>query len=326
MKIRVWAEYLTPNEALKKNVIKLLKRYDVTLGMAFPPGSMNKDFAKMFREYEQAGVAVQVWPLLSDDSGYWPNERNAGEFTVCVNSIYDWADKNKFSIPWLAVDLELPFYQAEVLKNSIGSMVFFRKLIEYYRGNRNHGRFYDSSAIYAKIIEDMHARGVKVLTAASNLVVDDIKAGTIGFQDAMETPISTVNWDTVSVMIYTSMLAGYFKQVFSRAGACRYLYTTMADLKELLWDRAGVSIGVTYIGKLGDEPHYETPQEMLQDMQAAKAAAIEDIAIYNLEGILRSPKPEEWFETLINCEARVPEPDFRADAFRRITNIAAMFI
>jgi hypothetical protein len=325
MVIRTWAEYLTPGDATKKSVIRLLKKYDVNLGMAFPAGSMNKDFARMFAEYEQAGVATSVWALLPDNAGYWANEGNAKEYTEYVYSIYDWADRNKFGIPWLAVDLETPHSQAIALKEARG-LDLLRCARDFYKANRNPGRFYDAGTVYAKLAGAMRARGVKTVTAASNFVADDFKMSTIGFQDLLETPISTVGWDVISFMIYTSMFAGYFGSIFSRAGACRYLYSTMSDMKEALWSRAAVSIGCTYIGKLGDEPYYKTPKELLPDMQAAKAALVDDIAIYNLEGILRSPKPEEWFETLLSCEARVPAPDFRADTFKHITNIASRLI
>jgi len=325
MIVRVWAEYLAPKDALNRKVIRLLKKYNIGLNMAFPEGSFNKEYAKLFGDYEQAGVTTTVWPLLSDAAGYWANERNAKEFSDYVLSIYDWADKNKFSIPWLAVDLELPHRQTVGLKETRGRELI-RRAVELYRENRNPGRFHDASNAYSRLAEAIHARGAKIITAAAPFAADDIKSGGTAFQDFMETPISTVHWDVISFMIYTSMMAGYFGSVFSRRGACRYLYSVMSDMKEALWNRAAVSIGVTYTGKLGDEPYYETPQELLPDMQAAKAALIEDISIYNLEGILRSPRPEEWFETLIGCEARAPEPDPRADVFKFITNAAARLL
>jgi len=48
-------------------------------------------------------------------------------------------------------------------------------------------------------------------------------------------------------------------------------------MKNMMWKRAGVSIGCTAAGKLGDEPYYATPEELLPDMRAAKAALIDDI-------------------------------------------------
>ncbi|HOX28361.1 MAG TPA: hypothetical protein PLQ76_04310 [bacterium] len=322
MNIRVWAEFFSPEDAREKKVVKLLKKYDVTLGMAFPPGSMNESYAKMLADYDRAGVSVMLWVLLPDTSGYWACERNYKEFSDYVDRIYEWADKKKFNVPWLAVDLEPPYYQLQKVKNS-KLPVAIGNAVENLRENRNRGRFYDASSGYNRLVEKLHSRKVKTLTAADFKVVEDFKLGTIGHQDAMETPISTVNWDIVSFMIYNSMMVGYSKGLVSMKDARWYLFSAMQDMKKVLWDRAGVSIGVTYIGKLGDEPYYETPADMLPDVQAVKAALIDDVSVFNLEGILRSDKPEEWFEMIIGAEANVPEISVKANVFRLVLQAAS---
>jgi hypothetical protein len=325
MKLRAWAEYISPKDVSKKNVIRMLKKYNVILGMAFPQGSMNKDYAKMIGEYEQAGVHVMLWPLLSDKSGYWPCERNAREFTEYIDQILDWADTGKFGFPWIAADIETPIYQMDNIKKAGGAekiKIFAESIVE----NRDRGRFYDSAAEYNRLVERLHARGIKVLAAASNFVAEDIIKGTTGIQDAMETPISTVNWDVVSFMLYTSMFAGYLKPFVTPRDARWYLYSIMSDMKGLMWERAGISIGCTYTGKLEDEPFYATPAELLPDMQAAKAALIDDISIYNLEGILRSPQPEAWFDALVSCEAAVPERSVKTDAARFAMQVISKLI
>ncbi len=325
MNIRVWAEYLSPDEMLGKGTVNLLKKYNVTLGMAFPPEGMNRDYAKMLAAYGQAGVPVMLWPLLPDESGYWANEMNAMEFSDHIEKIFDWADGAKLQIPWLAVDMETPFYQLERIKNASG----FNKLkhiVSAFSENRDRGRFYESSAVYGRLVGRMHARGAKVIAAAAAPVTEDFQRGAFGIQDALETPVSTVNWDIVSFMIYTSAAVGYGKPFVSPRDARWYLYSVMRDMKKLLWNRAGVSIGCTCTGKISDEPFYSTPEELLPDMQAAKASLIDDVAIYNLEGILRSRRPEAWFETLMSCDAVVPERSHKADAARLALQAASMFI
>jgi len=325
MKIRVWAEYFTPKEAVHKKVISLLKKYDVCLAIAFPPGSMNPDFARMMKVYQDEGVEVALWVLLPDESGYWISERNADEFSELIHRIYDWADKGKFRIPWIAVDLEPPYYQYQRIQNA-GA----RKALEIARiimENNNRSRFYDASRKFELIQEFIHSRSTKTLAPATAVIIEDIVRGTTSAQNLLESPITTVHWDVVSFMIYTSMIAGYMKRLHVTPRDARwYLYSVCSDAKNYLWEQAGVSIGVTYIGKLGDEPYYESPEELLPDMQAAKAALIEDIAIYNLEGILRSKKPEEWFDTLLNAEPHIPERSAKIDTFRKLTQFAASII
>ena len=76
------------------------------------------------------------------------------------------------------------------------------------------------------------------------------------------------------------------------------LYEVGRELRRHLGDRAAASIGLTGVGVLGSEPHYARPDQLEPDVAALKAAGIEDLAIYNLEGILTSPQPEAWFEMI----------------------------
>lgn len=314
MNLRVWAEFLKPEDVLKKDVIGLLKRYNVTLGMSFPPGSMNGDYARLFGECEQAGVTAMVWALLPDELGYWANERNAGEFSGLVERIYDWADENKFGIPWLAVDLETPYHQMKVLEEASGFGTVGH-MYKNYRENKNRKRFREASAVFNRLVDIMHDREVKVLAAALGPTAADVKTGGVGLQDALETPVSTVEWDVVSFMLYTSAMASLFPAIFDLRGARWYLYAVMRDMKEKLGGRAALSIGTTSEGKVSHSP-YKTPGELLPDMQAALAAGIGDVAVFSLEGILDSPKPEAWFETLLAAEPKVPDRSLKSDAFR----------
>lgn len=325
MKMRVWYEYFTPKEAVEKKVIDLLKKYNVSIGLAFPPGSIGKDYAKILRKYDEQGIEVALWALLPDELGYWPSERNVVEFTDYVKRVFEWSDKEKFRIPEIAVDLEIPFLQMDAIKKSKG-LEKLRTLYKIYRENRDMGRFYDSSRRFEELNEYIHSRGARTVCPVIPLIIEDVVTGGTALQDIIETPITTVNWDVLSVMIYTSMFTGYSKGRITKKDMQWYLYASMRDLKERYWERAGIAIGVTYVGKLGDEPYYSTPEELLPDMQAAKAALIEDITIYNLEGILRSPQPEAWFETLIACEPRVPERSLRVDAARAIAMAASRLL
>lgn len=324
MKARVWAEYLKPKDVYAKKTVALLKRFDVCVGMSFFPDSDNKDYAKLFRTLQDEGLEFAVWVLMDDTHGYFPSEKNVEVYTGRVMQIYDWAEKNKFRIPWLAVDLEPPYYQMKRLQDDTSPLGRGRELIKIARENRDLSRFYEASRRFQKLQEEIHARGSLTLTAASTMIVGDLVTGGTFFQDLNESPVATVQWDVVSFMNYTSMMAGYGKPYGIRpADALWYHYVTCSDAKTALWDRAGVSLGVTYIGKMGDEPYYETPAQLLPDIQAAKAALIEDIAIYNLEGILRSPKPEEWFDTLITAEPKIPPRSLKVDAARALAQMVS---
>jgi hypothetical protein len=317
MKIRVWYEYYTVDEALSNRTCELLKRYGVSVCLAFPHGSMDPAHARLLRTWHEHGVECALWPLLPDAQGYWPNERNADVFFDYVREIFDWAQNSGFPLPWLAVDLEPPLYMMESIKQArpVARIGALRRLAGE---NRDLGRFYGASRRFEQMNEFLHERGCKSLVPIPSHVISDLVSGSTALQDLLETPVSTVNWDMVTAMIYTSMITGYSRGLIRPRDARWYLYAAMRDLKEKLWDRAGVSVGVTWTGKMGDEPYYASPQELLPDIQAAKAALIDDITIYNLEGILRSKQPEAWFEMLLEAEPLAPPRSHAVDAVRAL--------
>ena len=326
MKMRVWYEYFETEEAVAPDTVNLLKKYDVSVGLAFPHGSMNEDYARILSTYHDQGIATALWVLLPDEQGYWPNERNVVEFSDYVRRVFDWAEENKFALPEIAVDLEPPIYQMEALKKAANPRERINVLRKCFGENRDHGRFYDASHRFEELNEFIHARGSRTLCPVPSHIVLDVATGGIGVQDLLETPITTVNWDMLSAMIYTSMLVGYSKGTISQKDARWYLYSVMREFKEKYWERAGVSIGVTYTGKLGDEPYYDKPEDLLPDMKAAKAALIDDITIYNLEGILRSPRPGAWFDMLLEAEPEAPERSLRVDMVRSAAKAAVRLL
>lgn len=317
MKIRVWYEYYTVEEALASRTRELLKRYDVSVGLALAHGRLDDAHARLLRTWQEHGIEIVLWPLLPDAQGYWPNERNADVFFDYVREIFDWSQANGFALPWLAVDLEPPLYMMDRVKQA-GPVARIRELSRLAGENRDLGRFYAASRRFEQLNEFLHERGCKSLVPIPSHVISDIVSGSTALQDLLETPVSTVNWDMITAMIYTSMITGYSHGLIRPRDARWYLYAAMRDLKEKLWDRAGVSVGVTWTGKIGDEPYYASPDDLRPDIQAAKAALIDDITIYNLEGILRSAQPEAWFDMLHEAEPLAPPRSHAVDAVRAL--------
>jgi hypothetical protein len=79
-------------------------------------------------------------------------------------------------------------------------------------------------------------------------------------------------------------------------------------------ERAHVSVGVTGTGVYGDEPIYRSADELALDVAAARAAGIEDIAVFCLEGIVRRERPAAWVEAIAGADPTVPPSSLRAEA------------
>jgi len=303
MSLRVWAEFLPYEEASAPSTIQLLRRFDVTLCLSVPDGSVGDPLARVLRAYADAGLGVALWLLLPKSIGYWPSERNAEAFSAHLDAVFAWADRQGVRVPWIAVDLEMPLPQGLAYRNSRG----FGRLFTLGRlalSNLNARRFARSVEQYRAILGKIHAHGAKALGAAHDYVAEDFHLGRPIVQDFLETPVVDVAWDVVSTMIYNSMIAGEFRVALDDA---RWMqYEIGCELKRAFGERAGLSLGLTGIGVLGDEPHYTDPAQLALDVAAARAAGIDDITIFNLEGILKSPDPAAWFQVAVDTPPRIP--------------------
>lgn len=316
MKIRVWAEYFTVEDALKKEVRELLKKYNVNLCIATCWKSLDEKWAKFLKTYEDENIETTLWLLLPDESGYWPSERNVEEFADYVENVFEFSSKYNIKIPWIAVDLETPIYQVNQVLEKKGLNKIF-SLLKIYRENKNRKRFVQATYKYSELLEKIHRNNTKTIVAAIPWIMEDKSEKYPKIQDILETPVTSVNWDVISLMIYNSMLVGYSRGFINFQDARYLLYLYAKEAKEKFKERASISLGVTYTGKLGNEPYYETPSSMEPDVQIVKSAGIEDIGIYNLEGILKSEKPEEWFEMVINAQAKIPAETFKIKFLRK---------
>jgi len=60
--------------------------------------------------------------------------------------------------------------------------------------------------------------------------------------------------------------------------------------------------------------------------RTTKEAGINDIAIYNLEGILRAKNPSDWFEIVLNTPPKKTVPTMKMKIFRAILKSMAKFV
>jgi len=275
----------------------------VTLCLSVPHGALGDLLANVLRAYADAGLAVALWLLLPKSIGYWPSERNADAFSAHLDAVFAWADRQRVRVPWIAVDLEMPLPQALAYRDSHGLKQTFT-IGRIALANLNARRFARAVTRYTVILNKIHERGAKALCAAHDYIAEDSHLGAPIVQDFLETPVVDVEWDVVSTMIYNSMLVEQFR--ISPDDARWMQYEVGCELKQVFGERAGISLGLTGVGVLGDEPHYTAPSQLAPDIAVAKAAGLEDIAIFNLEGILHSTDPAAWFQTAIDTPPQVP--------------------
>ncbi|HOL17999.1 MAG TPA: hypothetical protein PLY40_06900 [Bacillota bacterium] len=296
-------------------MLSLLARYRVQPCLAVPYGRLGAGYARYLYRYGEAGLEPALWPTLPDSLGYWPHEGNAPEFSDYVREIFQWARNEKVEVPWLAVDLETPYYQWQDINRAHGAKKVSLTLRHYWN-NRNRLRFAEAAKTYSALQQFLREQGCRTLVPVLPLLELDLLKGGVKLQDYLETPVTPVPWDVISVMQYNSMFIGYSRGLIKPADARWHLYMLCLNARRVLGERASISLGTTSTGKLGNEPYYASPAEMLPDVEAALAAGITDIAVFCLEGILKAPQPEAWFEMICSASPVVPRRSRKMDLAR----------
>jgi hypothetical protein len=303
--LRFWAEFISPPEIVEK-ALPLLKEFSAGVSVSVPEGSLTDENAEAFRDIKSAGVELTFWPLLEREKGYFPNEANVPAYTEMVRDLVGWADGNRFLPDMIAVDLELPLEQISLFLGARPGGEA-KSAFETLRQNLNPRRYREAEAGLIELNSWIRSRGVKTLAAVLPWVAVELFGEGETVQDMMETPVGGIEWDLISPMLYVSMFEGMTGGRISAFDANSLVYETSVRLRNKYGRRAAVSLGVTGTGVLGNEPTFETVEELMVGVEASLAAGVRDISIYNLEGVISRENPRSWLEALRDARPRIPE-------------------
>lgn len=315
MRYRIWSEFLSCREAAEARVLDLLSTHGIVLQIRVEAESIGADLACLIRRAAERGVEIAPWLLLPRSAGYWPSERNAERFAAAVDDLIAWSRSEGLALRELCVDLEPPLSLHEAARGSRGLRALARTL-RGWRSNLDRERFERATRVFGALQARLAAVGIASYVPVLPLVVDDAVGGREVFQDLCEAPVFAVNWDRISPMLYTTMLCQFSGGLLARRDALWLVYCYTRDLVQRVGAQASCSLGLTGIGVLGNERCYRTIGELREDAAAAKAAGTRDLALYNLEGLLRRPDAADWLRAVVEAEPRVPARSLRADALR----------
>jgi hypothetical protein len=303
--LRFWAEFISPPEIVEQ-ALPLLSEFSAGVSVAVPEGSLSDENAKAFRDIKAAGVELTFWPLLGREKGYFPNEANVPAFTKMVHELIEWAEGNGALPDMVAFDLELPLEQIPVLLGSeTGGGV--KRTLDMLSENLNPQRYREARSGLIELNSRIRSRGMRTIAAVLPWVALELFGDGEIIQDLMETPVAGIDWDLISPMLYVSMFEGMTGGRISAFDANSLVYEAVVRLRNKYGGRAAVSLGVTGKGVLGNEPTFETVEDLMVGVEASLAAGARDISIYNLEGLVSRPNPRSWLEALRGARPRVPE-------------------
>ncbi len=344
MNLGVYCETLSPEQLGKKAVLDLLGWHGVTLAHAVRFESLGGTgdaeavvpHLRLAERVRAAGGRYALWPLLPKQLGYWINERNLDATAWMMEELCAAFRRHGIAPDAIVFDIETPWSQME--------QVFFpgppwwRRLLSLARmalENRNPRRFAWSMRRLESIVDAVRAEGMLVSCAVFPFLIADLIANGRVFQDYLEMPVFDLPFDGFNAMFYNSYLPHAAPLVVPPAGAQRFLFEYAHELAARYAQRAWVTLGSTWEGVLpGNEGNiYRAASELVPDVAAARAAGIETVWLYCLEGVLFSDRAltqqrpaaaaNAFFEVLADTPVQEPSPHEGWSRGRRLLELVA---
>ncbi|HEU4405018.1 MAG TPA: hypothetical protein VFS43_06970 [Polyangiaceae bacterium] len=294
---RVYSEDLPLGEATAPAVLRPLAARGVELVLAVRPGGAGEAPAALARA-AAAGVEVSVWPMLEDGAGRWANAWNATAFVAFAEALLARLDAGGVPCAGLFVDLEPP---VDALRSLTRGR---RRALSALASLARRPREPDAAARLGRFVAACAGRGVAVAAAVAPALAGD---GRGGWQRLLGTPVDGIGWQAVHAMAYTSLFEGYLPPL-GREGARSLLGATGLALRARYGPRAALSLGVVAPGALGDEAPYRDPSELADDVAVARAAGVDDLALFDLRGALARPPLEGWLDALVETAPAARPP------------------
>ncbi|HPQ68286.1 MAG TPA: hypothetical protein PKW95_04115 [bacterium] len=285
--------------------------YDLTMVLGVDETQTGSaDLAAYLRAAEAAGVEVRLWFLVARDRGLYANDTNAEHYAQKLLELAAWLVEEDLAVDWLVVDMEM----------DVGKMYELLALFQAGRyldavmmllGNFNPEGFYEATAVYRQMIDELHELGFYVMNVTAPLALDDLRDEDTTLQDIMDIPATTVEWDEFSTMVYTSEWALNFGLPFGSHLVYSYGEMTV----EYYPQRASIAVGIPGLGVMTE------PEHLAADIAAAKAAGVERIQVFAYSRVAAMADPNAWHETF-GAEPAVPPTDGVTDLLHFLLWIA----
>lgn len=289
---RIFSEHLPPAQLGAPRTLKLLHDFSVQPIVALPPRAQTQQMGRALAALSEATGGVGLWPLLHDDDGYWPSNRNFSTFEERVFDVMRFAAAHKVRAQTVITDLEPPLDQ---LTQLLGGGPMLRML---WAGRRmlapglRRGRHAQQ---LGRWVAARHQEGLEVVGTVFPPVVWDFSLPRAPVSKFLDTPFHRAL--PLAPMFYSSVLAGLLPG--GRPTALRLMGHWARRLVVAQGPQAMACLGLVGVGKLEDEPVWSSPAALVEDLELVTGAGIRDVILFALEGVLQDPEPERWLRPLL---------------------------
>lgn len=308
----VWAELMSDGEVAA--ALPRLAALGLPVGLHLPAERVgDAELAALTRRAAELGVPLRLWPLLPESEGYWIGESNAAQAAELLAGIVRWREEPGGVVAdGVSIDLEPAYDYAEALRGA--QKLNPARWLGLLRAHIDPPAFERARGELGRAVDATRRAGLAVHAVTYPMVLDQRRGSTV-VEDAFDIPVSGIEWDEVSFMVYQT---GFAQQTGHWLGpALVYSYAREAIAR--FGERAGIDLGVVGDEGIGLDPgdRYPDPCALSADLAAALSAGIplERTRVYGLAGLLAEGGIERW---LVECrtEPSAPDSDRAVDGLR----------
>lgn len=312
LKVAVWCEF-APYETVAA-ALPELAQHDVALLLHVRPHDVGAaPLAALLRRAATQGVETRAWLLLPEEQQQlYLYEETLPVIRTLALQLADWVEQEQLPLRWLVLDCEPPPSFGQELWHCVRTKNPLR-LAAFLRRQKNCEKFFRAASELQELVENLQARGFRVMGATNRMLLESARCGNVTFEDCLGIPFTMIPWDEVSFLCYRY-----------RARHREYLSLVRRHAKltrRLFGERGSLDLG--HIGDLRDTPQAKqraeifggdktflefyrgiaAPQEIAAAMETARRAGLRRVNLFSLDGALQSGIPlSEWLGT----EAKEP--------------------
>lgn len=271
--------------------------------------SQSDELRSLLLAAAREGVPIIAWLLLSEEEGYWFSEENLEAARTQTYAFLDWIEEGQIPLEWLMLDMEMSLEKTRKLEEGDLNGV----IIPMLQANLDPEAFASATQAYAEFVGDLKQRGYKVSAAAYPFILDDLLDEDSEIQDAFNTPIEGVGFDEIYFMAYRTS----FANLLGMMPGPYIVYEYAMEAKAAFGNRGVIGLGIIGdIGQISDEGYTE-PEQLAEDIAAARAGGNERVFIFSLDGMNAVGPLDEWLQ-LKSTEPSEPETDKASTDTREI--------
>ncbi len=316
----VWAELMGDDEVAA--ALPEMASRGLRIGLHLPAERVgDAGFAALTRRAADLGVPVRLWPLLPREQGYWIGESNADPAAELLEAIVRWrAQPDGVVAEGVSIDLEPDYDYAEALRAA--QKLNPARWLGLLRSHIDPPAFERARGALGRAVDATRRSGLAMHAVTYPMVLDQRRSSTV-VEDAFDVPVSGIDWDEISFMVYQTGFAQQTGHWFGPALVYSYAREAIARFGE----RAGIDLGVIGNHGIGLDPgnRYPDPCALSADLAASLSAGIplERTRIYGLAGVLAEGGLDRWL-SLSAVEPSAPDSDRAVDGLRNTVRALSM--